>query len=318
MNVLTRDVLITEESIKKLTKVTAINALTEAIWNAIDSDATNIQIKTHRDKAGLLQNITIEDNGKGIPYNKFDDYFTLFQKSWKKNNRRSNNKLYHGQKGEGRFKLYAIAENIKWDTTYKIQNKLKHYSIECNHREPKKFIISDEVGVGQKEGTVLSLNNLSKKGLELDSESLHYNLIAIFALYLESEKNLIISLNGKNLNPKPFILESKKGIFDIEIEGESLEIKYRFIAWTKDFKYNDNKHTYFFDEDNNYILEKPSGVAGNITPHTVFLQANYFHTFDGLYEDFTNRVKKILQAYHPLLIDFLFFVRKKYAKEKFD
>ena len=318
MNILTREVLITEESIKKLTKVPAINALCEAIWNSIDADATHIHIKTNRNESGLLQQISIEDNGKGIPYEKFDDCFTLFQKSWKKNNRRENNKLYHGQKGEGRFKLYAISENIQWDTTYQIEDKLEQYSISCNHHEPKKFTISEEVKLGKKCGTILYLNNLNKKGLELDSESLLYNLIAIFALFLESDSSLTIMLNENKLNPKPFILESNKGIFDIDIEGEIVEIKYRFIAWSKDFKYSSNKHTYFFDDDHNYILEKPSGVAGNITPHSVFLQTNYFHSFDGLYEEHTNIVDKIRKFYHPLLIDFLFFVRKKYAKEKFD
>ena len=95
MNILTKDVVITDESIKKLTKVRAVDALCEAIWNSIDSDATNINIKTIQDnKTGHISKIIIQDNSSGIPYNKFDDYFTLFQKSWKAKARRTNNKLW--------------------------------------------------------------------------------------------------------------------------------------------------------------------------------------------------------------------------------
>ena len=292
MNTLTREVVITEESIKKLMKVRAIDALSEAIWNSIDSDATDINIKTIQDKnTGHLTEIIIKDNGTGIPYTKFNDYFTLFQQSWKKKSRRKNNKLFHGKKGEGRFKLYALAGSLTWDTSYMLDGKIKHYIIQGKHTQPKKFEISKDIGSANKQGTIVSLKNLTDKAQDLNTHTLYFDLIAIYALYLESDKNLTILLNGEKLDPSGFIIEQQKGLFDIEIEGVSIEIKYRFIAWSDEFKYSDNKHTFFFDTDNNYIIEKPSGIQGNIIPHSVFLNAEYFHAFDGLFEEHNGKIR---------------------------
>ena len=137
---LTCNVQITDESIKKLTKVRAIDALSEAIWNAIDANANIINITTkYNETTGQIAEIVIEDDGDGIPYNKFNDYFTLFQKSWKANERRSNNKLYHGKKGEGRFKLYTLANTIVWETSYISNDKLEKYSIIGNQFKMKTF-----------------------------------------------------------------------------------------------------------------------------------------------------------------------------------
>jgi len=319
MHTLTREVVITEESIKKLTRVRAIDALSEAIWNSIDSDATDINIKTIQDKnTGHLIEIIIKDNGSGIPYKKFNDYFTLFQQSWKKTTRRKNNKLFHGKKGEGRFKLYALAGSATWDTSYIVDNKINNYKINGKQYQPKKFEISKDTKETTEQGTTLSLKNLTDKAQDLNTEALYFDLIAIYALYLESEKNLTIALNGKKLDPSSFIIKQKKGLFDIEIEGITIEIKYRFIAWSDEFKYSDNKHTFFFDADNNYIIEKPSGIQGNIIPHSVFLNAEYFHAFDGLFEEHNGKIDKIRKKYHQLLLDFLFAVKREHSKEEFD
>lgn len=317
-NMLTCNVQITDESIKKLTKVRAIDALSEAIWNAIDANANIINITTkYNETTGQIVEIVIEDDGDGIPYNKFNDYFTLFQKSWKANERRSNNKLYHGKKGEGRFKLYTLANTIVWETSYSNNDKFEKYSITGNQFKMKTFEISENVSSSDKKGTVVYLTNLTDKSVNLNSYSLHFDLISIFALYLESDKSLTINLNGESLDPSTFIVEEKKGFFNLDIENESIEVKYRFIVWNNEFKYTNNKHVYFFDEDNNYIIEKASGVQGNILPHTVFLNSRYFNVFDGLFEEYDGKVDKIRKKYHQDLIEFLFFVKRKYSKEEF-
>ncbi len=319
MNILAKDVVITEESIKKLTQVRAIDALCEAIWNAIDADATVINIRTMKDQSiGHIASILIEDNGRGIPYNEFDSYFTLFQKSWKSQARRANNKLYHGKKGEGRFKLYTIAKNISWTTSYEIDNKVLQYTISGKQSQPKRFEISEKEIEVTKRGTIVELSNLNDKAQDLNSDTLYFDLIAVYALYLESDPTLTILLNDIKLDSSSFILHESKGLFNIKIDDTSIEIKYRFIAWNDNFKYNDNKHTYFFDEDNNYIIEKPSGVTGNIIAHSVFLNSNYFNAFDGLFEEHDGKINKVRRAYHELLLNFLFTLKRKHSKEEFN
>lgn len=115
MQFLKKEVVITEEAIKKLFKVPAIISLSEAIWNAIDAKAKNIYIFFKKDQFGAIQEIEITDDGEGIPFDKFEEYFLQYQKSWKRDAEGD----LHGKNGEGRFKLLAISKNIEWKTTFK-------------------------------------------------------------------------------------------------------------------------------------------------------------------------------------------------------
>lgn len=307
MSLITKNVVITDEAIKRLFKNNAIISLSEAIWNAIDAKAKNISIKLQKNTSEVIEKIIIEDDGEGLPRNKFDEYFLQYQKSWKAEAVGD----YHGKKGEGRFKLMAICKNIEWITSYKVSdNEFKQYSISAEKKNPKDFHLTKQTK-STKSGTTITLSYLEEKAQELNSSSTLFNLIAIFALYLKKDSTLNISLDGKRLNPDDFIFDEQSGLLKFKIDGEIIDIKYTFIAWKEDFKFHDNKHTFLFDNSNNYILEKPSGVHGNFVMHTVFLNSEYFKLFDGLFEESTDKISKIRNLYKQDLVEFLYNVRKK-------
>lgn len=311
MSFLTKEVVITEEAIKKLFKIPAIIALSEAIWNAIDAKAKNIYIEFTKNQLGAIQEIRITDDGDGIPFDKFEEYFLQYQKSWK----REAEGDFHGKNGEGRFKLLAISKNIEWKTIFKTDNNEKEFSIKISKNNPKHFEYSTPKITQEKFGTQVILTQLEDKAKELNSDTTFYNLIAIFALQLKKRINLKIFLDNNELTPNTFILEESSGVLEFKIENESFNINYTFIAWTKEFKFNDNKHTYFFDEKETYITEKPSGIQGNFIKHSVFLKSNYFKTFDGLNEELQNKIGKIRDLYKKELFDFLLQIRQKQAEK---
>lgn len=311
MAYLTKEVVITEEAIKKLFKNPAIVALSEAIWNAIDAEAKKISINFQKNASEVIEKITIEDDGEGIPREKFDDYFLQYQKSWKA----ESGKDYHGKKGEGRFKLMAITKHIEWQTSYLAEEgKYKRYTIIADKNKPKSFEVTDEEDAS-KAGTTDTLSYLEDKAQELNTGSCRFDLIAIFALYLKKDPSLHIELNGEVLNPNDFIFDEKSGLIQFKIDGQEIDIKYTFIGWKENFKFNDNKHTFFFDNSNNYILEKPSGVQGNFVKHSVFLNSDYFKIFDGLHEEWNDKIGKVRKLYKKELLDFLFEIRKKQSTE---
>jgi len=307
MPLLTKDVVITDEAIQKLFKNTALIALSEAIWNAIDAKARNISINFQKNQSDVIEKIFIEDDGDGLPIENFDEYFLQYQKSWKAESLKD----YHGKKGEGRFKLMAIAKNIEWKTSYRTsEDKYKQYSIFATKKQPKSFNVTDEVDT-TKSGTLVTLSYLENKAQDLNSETTLFDLISIYALYLKKDPTLNISLNGEKLNPNDFIFDVKSGLLELKIEEETYAVKYTFIAWNENFKFNDNKHTFFFDNNNTYILEKPSGIHGNFVKHTVFLNSDYFKIFDGLMEEWNDKIGKIRNLYKKSLLDFLYDIRKK-------
>ena len=75
MSLITKNVVITDEAIKRLFKNNAIISLSEAIWNAIDAKAKNISITLQKNTSAVIEKIIIEDDGEGLPRDKFDEYF---------------------------------------------------------------------------------------------------------------------------------------------------------------------------------------------------------------------------------------------------
>lgn len=311
MQFLKKEVVITEEAIKRLFKVPTIVSLSEAIWNAIDAKAKNIHINFIKNSLGAIQEIKITDDGEGIAFDKFEEYFLQFQNSWK----REAEGDFHGKNGEGRFKLLSISKNIEWKTIFKMDNKKKEFSIKINKNNPRHFEYSNPIITQEKFGTQVILTQLEDKAKELNSDVTFYNLIAIFALQLKKRNDLKIFLDSKELIPDTFIFDEASGVLEFKIDNETFNINYTFIAWTKEFQFNDNKHTYFFDEKETYIIEKPSGIQGNFVKHSVFLKSNYFKTFDGLNEELQNKIGKIRDLYKKKLFDFLLQIRQRQTEQ---
>jgi len=311
MQFLQKEVVITEEAIKKLFKVPAIISLSEAIWNAIDAKASNIHIDFTKDQLGAIQEIKITDDGEGIPFDNFEEYFLQYQKSWK----REAEGDFHGKNGEGRFKLLAISRNIEWKTIFNTGSEKKEFSIKINKNNPKNFEYSNPKITQEQFGTRVILTKLENKAKQLNSDATFYDLIAIFALQLKKRNDLKIFLDGKELTPDTFILDESSGVLEFKNENDSFNINYTFIAWTKEFKFNDNKHTYFYDEKDTYITEKPSGIQGNFVKHSVFLKSDYFKSFDGLNEELQNKVGRIRDLYRKELFKFLVQIRQKQTKD---
>ena len=83
-----KSVLITPEGIQKnLKNIKPLDAICEYIWNGFDAFATQVEVELHRNKMGLINMITIRDNGCGINYDELKYKFQPFndsKKAWEK------------------------------------------------------------------------------------------------------------------------------------------------------------------------------------------------------------------------------------------
>lgn len=70
------NILITPEGIqKKLKNVKPLDALCEYVWNGFDANATKISIELHTNEFGLINIISVCDNGTGIVYEELKQKF---------------------------------------------------------------------------------------------------------------------------------------------------------------------------------------------------------------------------------------------------
>ncbi len=115
-----QEVSITTEGIQKnLKNFKPLDALCEYIWNGFDAQADTVCIDLHTNELGLINMISVVDNGTGIVYEELSNKFKPFNDSKKADNaKKINHSLPHGRQGIGRLTFFAFAQRARWNTVY--------------------------------------------------------------------------------------------------------------------------------------------------------------------------------------------------------
>lgn len=261
-------------------------AIIEYIWNGFDAGATQINISYKKNDLDGIENICIEDNGTGIVYENLENTFDAFLSSEK----RINSNLIttvHGNKGKGRFSFLGFANNCKWKTTYKNENKKYTFSIEINGQTPNKYYPSEKEEISTNNTgtkvTIYNVNNLMEE--QMKSSELKNSLLESFSwyLYLKKNENYKIILNGDEIRYTDFIDDKLSEDFEEIINDEKFNIF--FIKWKGDVKYKYYFH--MLDENNNQRALQHTKYNNNGIGfvHSVFITSEYFNGFESLKYD---------------------------------
>lgn len=105
-----QEVSITTEGIQKnLKNFKPLDALCEYIWNGFDAQADRVDVRLQTNEFGLINMISIVDNGTGIVYEELGDKFKTFNDSKKyDSSKKVNHSLPHGRQGIGRLTFFAL------------------------------------------------------------------------------------------------------------------------------------------------------------------------------------------------------------------
>lgn len=200
---MTREIEVKVESdhIERITSARPISAISELIWNAYDADAKNVKVRIKEGPLTKLGSITVIDDGKGIP---FADVQTLFQKlggSWKKSTSKTpNGRLIHGEKGQGRFKAFALGQQVTWRSQHEGQS----FTIRGNKEDLKRFSISDPVP-SDTSGCTVEIKGILRD-FEVRAEHGFADQIRdVFALQLYDDPSFRIIYDGIEIDAKDAI-----------------------------------------------------------------------------------------------------------------
>ena len=64
------DLGVEKDHIESLTRANGLTAISELIWNALDADASIINIEINPNHLGGYESLEISDNGHGLEYSK--------------------------------------------------------------------------------------------------------------------------------------------------------------------------------------------------------------------------------------------------------
>lgn len=121
-----QEISITAEGIQKNLKgYKPLDALCEYVWNGFDAQASKVEIELHTNEFGLIDMITVIDNGTGIVFDELQYKFKPFNDSSKAGTQnRVNHTLPHGRQGIGRLTFFHL---LKWQDGQLFIQRMENY-----------------------------------------------------------------------------------------------------------------------------------------------------------------------------------------------
>ncbi|WP_063799715.1 ATP-binding protein [Bradyrhizobium jicamae] len=180
-----------------------VKALSEFVWNGLDANATNVDVRFGFNSLGGIESISVTDNGDGITPLRASTDFSNLGDSWKKTaSRTRSQRALHGKEGRGRLRFFSLAQKAIWHSTFAVENKLVDLSIEIEAASLGKSTVSETTpSAHDHTGTHLLLSNLKETFDWLASRKAFLELSAVFAPYLLRYPSVSISYNGERIRP---------------------------------------------------------------------------------------------------------------------
>ncbi|MCC9644403.1 ATP-binding protein [Rhodopirellula sp. JC740] len=214
----------------------ALIAIEELIWNALDADATIVNVTLQRNSLDTISSISVDDNGEGIPFEKWNVAFGQLGDSQKISQRTTTSgRSVHGKSGKGRLKSLGVGSLVKWESRYIGSNGQPHkFTITADRSTIREFKAtpSEEADPGTRTGVNATITNLDKGISKLDDKEAAANeLSQKFCLYLTQYPGVSISFEGILLDPERNKSRESTYPLSVEIGEETVEAELTVVEW---------------------------------------------------------------------------------------
>lgn len=253
-------------------------AIAELIWNAVDADATRVDVSFHEDNLGKLDSIEVSDNGHGIEYQSAQATFSKLGGSWKKGAIVSKEKrrTLHGKEGRGRFRALALGRIADWNICNSTESGYMLYRISMNKDNLKNAALTDQTSAppGSKRGTTVSISELHRNYESLTNDNARDEITQIFALYLRKYSEVSIYYNRELVDPKK--AEDRSDTIPLpsilDKEGKEHACSIEIVEWHIPAE----RRMYLCDSDGVPLEEIAAGIKAPGFEFTAYLKSSYF------------------------------------------
>lgn len=205
-------------------RVTPELALGELVWNALDADATQVDLTLRRDVAsGPPVRVTATDDGHGIGPHEIDAAFAAHRKSPKSGRRTSPmGRPMHGRSGRGRFRSFAVARRVRWRTWAPDElGSVATSEVTLDVDAPTTGEINVTEGATSAKtpsGTVVELTLVdSQKAARIGDANFRRRLEAVLAPTLISLTDASVTFDGDPLDPESQIEHREEVAFEADL-----------------------------------------------------------------------------------------------------
>lgn len=320
-----QQVAITTEGIQKnLKNYKPMDALCEYIWNGFDAHADTIHLNLHTNEFGLINMISIIDNGTGIGYEDLNNKFKPFNDSKKADSaKKANHSLPHGRQGIGRLTFFSFAQMARWKTVYERNGETYEYYIDMEKDSLNQF--DDNGGkkpkvTQKKTGTEVIFTQLQE--FSKDEIVAHIKMEFFWFLELNKNREYKIYIDDELLSYEDYVIERVNFRPNIELQHD-YEIS--IVQWNQSLGKEFSKF-YFLDSlgVEKYKEATKLNKKSDEFYHSIFVKSDYFNKFffekedDGQTNLFPNRNADEYKRLIECIYEYLYKFRRNYLKESSD
>lgn len=196
-------------------KRSPLDAVAELMWNAVDGDATTVDVYLDEDAMGGLS-VRVVDNGHGIEHKQALRSFRDLGASWKRGSHSPGGRLLHGKAGEGRFSAFSIGTHVRWTTRWRDGNQTKEFEISGSFDRLGTFEVTDPKAAKTRQtGTEVEITSIDMSPRSLLADTAPTRLAETFALYLRLYPHVRLRFDGKPVDPATL----EEHVEDLELQG---------------------------------------------------------------------------------------------------
>ena len=224
------DVKVEKDHLERITSARPLVAISELIWNSYDADASEVRVILEGGPLTKLSKIRVVDNGSGIAFEKAQALFQSLGGSWKKLTQRTEGgRVLHGDKGQGRFKAFALGDCVQWSS----RHGGKAFSITGDRSNLIHFTISDELPVSGA-GCTVEIDNVNRDFRIWAADGFHEQIRDMFALQIYEDPGFTVIYDGKEIDARESIENVTPYPISAKLEGgQNFKGILEIVEWTR-------------------------------------------------------------------------------------
>ncbi len=315
MTVKTITVGIAQDAIEQIAKVSLDRAVEELIWNALDAEATRVEIIFHTNSLDGVEKIVVSDNGHGIPYEHAEAIFKQIGGSPKKNRRRSPNldRPYHGKEGKGRYKAFSLGQCVMWQSRVLDNGRMQAFNVTLRASKLRKAELASPEPCDGTSGCDVIISELCVRVGHVRSPECIEAITLRLAPYLIANPGIKVIYDDTLLDVKEYL--SRDETFDVTVPATDttpeLKAKLRILEWNRQRK----PSLYFCDGHGLSLDETGPGFRESRFSYTAYLLSDHLrqlHEQGMLHFDLAPEFKALRDVATTFLKDYF---RQRKAEE---
>lgn len=230
-----------------------VRAVVELVWNAIDAEASSVEVLLDRSDSDAVVGVKVVDDGHGISSDEVVATFGRIGDSWKRLSTRSKNgkRALHGKLGQGRLRAFALGSRVTWSSnSVNTAGEKQRVVVQGDRGNRKVFQWDVSVGDFDEPGTIVTAENDDQQRSlsSLEKSDAAHKLLEHFAPVLLNDGDISLLYNGVQLDPT----DEMERDTPITIGTADAPIHIRIIEW----KSGKHRAIYYGPDDHHFLTEE--------------------------------------------------------------